>query len=28
VVEEPDRDADILNREVCLLFALYFETFD
>jgi AcrR family transcriptional regulator len=28
VVEEPDRDADVLNREVCLLFALYFETFD
>jgi AcrR family transcriptional regulator len=28
VVEEPDRDADILNREVCLLFALYFESFD
>ena len=27
VVEEPDRDADILNHEVCLLFALYFETF-
>jgi AcrR family transcriptional regulator len=27
VVEEPDRDADILNHEVCLLFALYFESF-
>jgi AcrR family transcriptional regulator len=27
VVEEPDRDADMLNREVCLLFALYFESF-
>lgn len=28
VVEEPDRDADLLNHEVCLLFALYFDTFD
>lgn len=28
VVEEPDRDADVLNYEVCLLFALYFESFD
>ncbi|OJV32974.1 MAG: TetR family transcriptional regulator [Sphingomonas sp. 67-36] len=27
VVEEPDRDADIINREVCLLFAHYFATF-
>jgi AcrR family transcriptional regulator len=27
VVEEPDRDPDILNHEVCLLFALYFESF-
>ena len=27
VVEEPDRDADIINREVCLLFAHYFESF-
>ncbi|WP_304167548.1 TetR/AcrR family transcriptional regulator [Phenylobacterium aquaticum] len=27
VVEEPDRDADSLNHEVCLLFALYFESF-
>jgi AcrR family transcriptional regulator len=25
VVEEPDRDAEIINREVCLMFALYFE---
>lgn len=25
VVEEPDRDAEMLNREVCLMFALYFE---
>jgi AcrR family transcriptional regulator len=25
VVEEPDRDAELINREVCLLFALYFE---
>ncbi|MGA0600771.1 TetR/AcrR family transcriptional regulator [Caulobacter sp. KR2-114] len=28
VVEEPDRDADMINREVCLLFARYFETFE
>lgn len=28
VVEEPDRDTDIINREVCLLFAHYFSTFD
>lgn len=28
VVEEPDRDADIINREVCLLFAHYFASFD
>lgn len=28
VVEEPDRDADIINREVCVLFARYFEHFD
>ncbi|MBS0409678.1 MAG: TetR/AcrR family transcriptional regulator [Proteobacteria bacterium] len=28
VVEEPDRDADLVNHEVCLLFAKYFETFD
>jgi AcrR family transcriptional regulator len=28
VVEEPDRDADLINREVCLLFARYFETFE
>jgi len=27
VVEEPDRDADMVNHEVCLLFAKYFETF-
>ncbi len=27
VVEEPERDADYLNYEVCLLFALYFESF-
>lgn len=27
VVEEPDRDAEALNYEVCLLFALYFESF-
>lgn len=27
VVEEPDRDADIINQEVCLLFAHYFATF-
>ncbi len=27
VVEEPDRDAETLNHEVCLLFALYFESF-
>jgi len=27
VVEEPDRDADIINREVCLLFAHYFASF-
>ncbi len=27
VVEEPDRDADMVNYEVCLLFATYFETF-
>jgi AcrR family transcriptional regulator len=27
VVEEPDRDPGILNHEVCLLFALYFESF-
>lgn len=26
VVEEPDRDAEMLNREVCLMFALYFES--
>lgn len=28
VVEEPDRDADMVNYEVCLLFATYFETFE
>lgn len=28
VVEEPDRDAEMLNYEVCLLFARYFESFD
>ncbi|MCI3179444.1 TetR family transcriptional regulator [Caulobacter sp. CCUG 60055] len=28
VVEEPDRDADILNHEVCLMFALYLDSFD
>ena len=28
VVEEPDRDADMINREVCVLFARYFEHFD
>lgn len=28
VVEEPDRDADTINREVCMLFARYFEHFD
>ncbi len=28
VVEEPDRDADLLNREVCFLFALYFDSLD
>lgn len=27
VVEEPDRDAEALNDEVCLMFALYFESF-
>ncbi len=27
VVEEPDRDAEMVNYEVCLLFATYFETF-
>lgn len=27
VVEEPDRDADIINREVCVMFARYFEHF-
>jgi AcrR family transcriptional regulator len=27
VVEEPDRDADLVNHEICLLFALYFESF-
>ena len=27
VVEEPDRDADIINQEVCLLFAHYFASF-
>jgi AcrR family transcriptional regulator len=27
VVEEPDRDPGALNHEVCLLFALYFESF-
>jgi len=27
VVEEPDRDADIINREVCLMFAHYFASF-
>jgi len=26
-VEEPDRDADRLSEEVCLMFALYFESF-
>ena len=25
VVEDPDRDADIINHEACLMFALYFE---
>jgi len=28
VVEEPDRDADTLLQEVCLLFGLYFDRFD
>jgi hypothetical protein len=28
VVEEPDRDADIINREVCVMFARYLEHFD
>ena len=28
VVEEPDRDAEMLNHEVCLLFARYFESFE
>ncbi|UAJ09387.1 TetR/AcrR family transcriptional regulator [Glacieibacterium megasporae] len=28
VVEEPDRDAELLNVEVCRLFAIYFDTFD
>lgn len=28
VVEEPDRDTDIINREVCLMFAHYFENLD
>ncbi len=28
VVEEPDRDAEMINREVCVLFARYFEHFD
>lgn len=27
VIEEPDRDADLLNHEVCLMIALYFESF-
>lgn len=27
VVEEPERDAELLNEEVCLLFALYIENF-
>lgn len=27
VVEEPDRDADIINHEVCLMFAHYFDSF-
>jgi AcrR family transcriptional regulator len=27
VIEEPERDADLLNYEVCLLFALYFQSF-
>lgn len=25
VLEEPDRDAELINNAVCLLFALYFE---
>ena len=28
VVEEPDRDADLINREVCVMFARYLEHFD
>lgn len=28
VVEEPDRDADIINREICVMFARYFEHFN
>lgn len=28
VVEEPDRDADMINREVCVMFARYLEHFD
>lgn len=28
VAEEPDRDSATINREVCLLFALYFESFE
>lgn len=28
VIEEPERDADLINEEVCLLFALYFESFE
>ncbi|MGN6817359.1 MAG: TetR/AcrR family transcriptional regulator [Sphingomonas sp.] len=28
VVEEPDRDADLINREVCVMFAQYLEHFD
>jgi len=28
VAEEPDRDADIINREVCVMFARYLEHFD
>ncbi len=28
VVEEPDRDADMINREVCVMFAHYLEHFD
>lgn len=28
VIEEPDRDADMINHEVCLMFAHYFNHFD